>query len=179
MKFYFSTLITLFLFNCAFSIPYANNLYSFINIDTSFYIVVDKSDYELKVYNSEGWYATYPVVFGSKDKSDKLMQGDKKTPDGEFTIIQKKINPKWGKELLLDYPNEKCKQKFIERKQKGIVPKNAKIGDGIAVHGTRPAEEWTVDQEYNWTDGCISLKYSDMLDLFEFIPVGTKITIQQ
>ena len=91
MKFYFSTLITLFLFNCAFSNPYANNLYSFINIDTSFYIVVDKSDYELKVYNSEGWYATYPVVFGSKDKSDKLMQGDKKTPDGEFTIIQKKL----------------------------------------------------------------------------------------
>ena len=30
------------------------------------YIIVHKSDYELQVYDDEGWYATYPVVFGSK-----------------------------------------------------------------------------------------------------------------
>ncbi len=43
-----------------------------------YYIIVDKSDYELRVYDAEGWYATYPVVFGSKDQNDKLMEGDKK-----------------------------------------------------------------------------------------------------
>src|SRR4051812_5944680 len=47
-----------------------------------FYIIVDKSDYELKVYDDEGWYATYPIVFGSRDLSDKMKEGDKKTPDG-------------------------------------------------------------------------------------------------
>ena len=33
----------------------------------SVYILIDKSEYALSVYDNEGWYATYPVVFGSKD----------------------------------------------------------------------------------------------------------------
>jgi murein L,D-transpeptidase YafK len=147
--------------------------------DNPYYIIVDKSDYELKVYDDEGWYATYPIVFGSKDLSDKMKEGDKRTPDGQFKVVLKKIHPKWGQELLLDYPNNMSIQKFNQRKAQGLIPKNAKIGDGIAIHATRPQEEWTVDNFYNWTDGCVSVKYSEMKDLFSYIPVGTKVTIQQ
>ncbi len=147
--------------------------------ESPYYIIIDKSDYELKVYDEEGWYATYPIVFGSKDPSDKMKEGDKKTPDGIFKVILKKIHPKWGEELLLDYPNNVSQQRFIERKSKGLLPKNAKIGGGIAIHATRPQEEWTVDNFYNWTDGCVSVKYSEMKDLFSYIPVGTQVTIQQ
>jgi murein L,D-transpeptidase YafK len=147
--------------------------------DNPYYIIVDKSDYELKVYDEEGWYATYPIVFGSKDLSDKMKEGDKRTPDGQFKVVLKKIHPKWGQELLLDYPNNMSVQKFNQRKAQGLIPKNAKIGDGIAIHATRPQEEWTVDNFYNWTDGCVSVKYSEMKDLFSYIPVGTKVTIQQ
>lgn len=147
-------------------------------IESTYYIIIDKSDYELKVYDEEGWYATYPIVFGSKDLSDKMREGDKKTPDGKFKVIQKKIHSKWSYELLLDYPNEASIQRFNERKQKGVLPKNAKIGSGIAIHATRPEEEWTVDNFYNWTDGCVSVKYSEMKDLYSFIPVGTPVTIQ-
>ncbi|MEO7768033.1 MAG: L,D-transpeptidase family protein, partial [Ferruginibacter sp.] len=74
--------------------------------DNPYYIIIDKSEYELKVYDEEGWYATYPIVFGSKDLSDKMRDGDKKTPDGHFKVIQKKIHPKWSYELLLDFPND-------------------------------------------------------------------------
>lgn len=143
-----------------------------------YYIIIDKSDYELKVYDDQGWYATYPVVFGGKDLGDKMKEGDRKTPNGTFKIILKKINPKWGAELLLDYPNAASYQKFKTRKLQGLIPKNARIGDGIGIHATRPEEEWTVDNFYNWTDGCISVKYSEMKDLFSYIPVGTPVTIQ-
>ena len=149
------------------------------NAEPAYYIIVDKSDYELKVYDEEGWYATYPIVFGSKDLSDKMREGDKKTPDGSFKVILKKIHPKWGPELLLDYPNNTSLQRFSERKSKGLLPANAKIGGGIAIHATRPGEEWTVDNFYNWTDGCVSVKYTEMKDLFSYIPVGTPVTIQQ
>lgn len=148
------------------------------SIETSYYIIIDKSDYELKVYDEEGWYATYPIVFGSKDLGDKWREGDKKTPDGHFKVIQKKIHPKWSYELLLDYPTPESVQRFNIRKQKGLLPKNARIGNGIAIHATRPEEEWTVDNFYNWTDGCVSVKYTEMKDLFSFIPVGTPVTIQ-
>src|SRR5947207_15640581 len=83
-------------------------------------IIIDKSDYELKVYDEDGWYATYPIVFGSKDLGDKMREGDRKTPDGKFKIVLKKIHPKWGPELLLDYPNEESLQRFNERKRKGL-----------------------------------------------------------
>ncbi len=146
--------------------------------ENHYYIIIDKSDYELKVYDDEGWYATYPIVFGSKDLGDKMREGDRKTPDGKFKVLLKKVNPKWGPELLLDYPTPESVQKFNERKRKGLIPKNAKIGNGIAIHATRPEEEWTVDNFYNWTDGCISVKYSEMKDLFSYIPAGTPVTIQ-
>lgn len=146
--------------------------------ESPYYIIVDKSDYELKVYDAEGWYATYPIVFGSKDLSDKMKEGDKRTPNGSFKIILKKIHPKWGPELLLDYPNEVSVQRFNDRKAHGVIPKNAKIGAGIAIHATRPEEEWTIDNFYNWTDGCVSVKYTEMKDLFSYIPVGTTVTIQ-
>ncbi|MCC6256909.1 MAG: L,D-transpeptidase [Chitinophagaceae bacterium] len=146
--------------------------------ENPYYIIVDKSDYELKVYDDEGWYATYPIVFGSKDLSDKMREGDKRTPNGSFKVILKKIHDKWGPELLLDYPNKDSYEKFRERKQQGLIPKNAKIGGGIAIHATRPQEEWTVDNFYNWTDGCVSVKYTEMKDLYSYIPVGTEVTIQ-
>lgn len=146
--------------------------------ENHYYIVVDKSDYELKVYDEEGWFATYPIVFGSQDLGDKLREGDKRTPNGNFRIILKKIHPQWGPELLLNYPNDESYQKFSERKSKGIIPRTAKIGGGIAIHATRPQEEWTVDNFYNWTDGCISAKYTEMQDLYSYIPVGTQVTIK-
>ena len=149
------------------------------SIKNPYYIIVDKSEYELYVYDDEGWYATYPIVFGSKDLSDKMREGDKRTPDGEFKVVLKKIHQKWGPELLLDYPNKTSVKKFNERKAKGLLSKTARIGDGIAIHATRPQEEWTVDNFYNWTDGCVSVKYTEMKDLYSYIPVGTPVTIRQ
>lgn len=146
-------------------------------MDGSYYIVISKRTYELKVYDDEGWYATYPCVFGSNDLRDKYMEGDKRTPEGEFRISLKKNTGKWAFELLLDYPNHDSYTKFNSRKTKGIIPRNARIGGGIAIHGTRPQEEWTVDYYQNWTDGCISLKYNEAKDLYSYIPVGTKVTI--
>jgi murein L,D-transpeptidase YafK len=145
--------------------------------DNPYYIIVTKNTYELKVYDDQGWYATYPVVFGSKDLSDKMSQGDRRTPDGSFKVVLKKINKDWGPELLLNYPNDSSYEKFRERKAEGLIPRTAKIGDGIAIHATRKAEEWTVDNFYNWTDGCISVKYTEMEDLYSYIPVGTPVTI--
>ncbi|HVZ95295.1 MAG TPA: L,D-transpeptidase [Chitinophagaceae bacterium] len=144
-----------------------------------YYIIISKKDYELKVYDDQGWYATYPCVFGSDDLRDKYMEGDKRTPDGKFKIILKKDNAQWSYEMLLDYPNQESEEKFRERKAEGVIPRNAKIGGGIAIHGTRPQEEWTVDYYQNWTDGCISLKYSEAKDLYGYIPVGTPVTIEE
>ncbi|WP_315819730.1 L,D-transpeptidase [Paraflavitalea speifideaquila] len=90
------------------------------------YIIVDKSDYELQVYDEEGWYATYPVVFGNKDLNDKMVEGDRKTPEGTFRIISKKPHQKWHKMLMLDFPTQESIERFNQRKARGVIPKTPK-----------------------------------------------------
>lgn len=143
------------------------------------YLVVDKSDYELKVYDDEGWYATYPVVFGSKDLRDKMMEGDKRTPEGTFKLISKRSHAKWHKMLMLDYPNPESWAKFNDRKSRGLIPSSAKIGGGIAIHGTWPNDNIVVDDFTNWTNGCVSLKNEDLDELEAWLPIGTKVIIQR
>ena len=141
-------------------------------------IIVDKSQYELKVYDDDGWYATYPVVFGSKTLDDKMMEGDRKTPEGEFTIVYKRPHEKWQKFLSLDYPTAADREKFNQRKAEGLIPQNAKIGSGIGIHGTWQRDDMAVDYYQNWTNGCVSLKRWDVDDLYSYCPVGTKVIIQ-
>jgi murein L,D-transpeptidase YafK len=143
------------------------------------YVIVDKSDYELNVYDEEGWYATYPVVFGNKDLSDKLMEGDRRTPEGTFKIISKRPHQKWHKMFMLDYPNQESMAKFNQRKAKGQIPKNARIGGGIAIHGTWPHDNLVVDDYTNWTNGCVSVKNEDLDELDNVLPVGTRVIIRR
>lgn len=146
---------------------------------SSMYIVIDKSDYELKVFDAEGWLITYPVVFGSDNQADKSVQGDRKTPEGTFTIINKKGTHKWCRYMGLDFPTAADVEKFNRRKEQGLIPPYAKQGGDIGIHGTWPHEEYAVDQYQNWTEGCISLKNEHVKQLFAMIPVGTRITIQK
>ncbi len=145
----------------------------------SYYIVISKKKYELRVYDSKGWLVTFPVVFGSNDPGDKLMEGDRRTPEGTFTIISKRVHEKWDRFLMLDYPNADSYRKFNDRKARGLIPQNASIGGGVGIHGTWPHEGYAVDQYQNWTWGCISMKNQDVEELFQMIPVGTKVTIRE
>ena len=34
---------------------------------STYKVEIDKSDFEMRIYDQDGWLATYPVVFGTKD----------------------------------------------------------------------------------------------------------------
>lgn len=142
-------------------------------------ILIDKSDYELSVYDDKGWYATYPVVFGNNSLEDKKMEGDKNTPEGRFRIQSKRVHEKWCRFLALDYPNEESIEKFKKRKKEGEIPAQARIGGGIGIHGTWPHEDFVVDQYRNWTLGCISMKNEHVEELYRYAKQGTMVTIRK
>jgi murein L,D-transpeptidase YafK len=142
-------------------------------------IVVDKSDYELNVYDDKGWFATYPVVFGNNSLGDKKMQGDKQTPEGSFKIANKRIHDKWCRWMAIDYPNAESREKFAQRKLRGEIPANAQIGGGVGIHGTWPHEDFVIDRFKNWTEGCISMKNEDVKELYAFTKPGTTVTIKK
>ena len=145
----------------------------------SVYVVIDKSDYELSVYDNKGWYATYPVVFGNSSLSDKKMEGDKNTPEGSVRIASKRVHDKWHRFLALDYPTKESWDKFNNRKSRGEIPASARIGGGIGIHGTWPHEDFQIDRYKNWTLGCISMKNEDVEDFYRYAQVGTKIIIRR
>ena len=143
------------------------------------YIIIDKTDYELSVYDDKGWYATYPVVFGNNTLADKKMEGDKNTPEGTFKIAAKRVHDKWHRFLSLDYPTKDSWDKFNQRKANGEIPGTARIGGGIGIHGTWPHEDFIIDRYKNWTLGCISMKNEEVEELYSYIPVGTKVLIRR
>ena len=143
------------------------------------YIIIDKSDYELNVYDDKGWYATYPVVFGNNSLADKKMEGDRNTPEGTFRITSKRIHEKWYRFLAIDYPTDESRQKFEKRKERGEIPSNAKIGGSIGIHGTWPHEDFVIDRYKNWTLGCISMKRNEVKEIYDYTPVGTKVIIRK
>jgi murein L,D-transpeptidase YafK len=146
--------------------------------DEGLFLVVSKSNYEIKVYDANNnWKATYPCVFGNDDQSDKLVMGDRRTPEGIYHIVIKKTHPKWDKYFGLDYPTPEDVAKFNDRKAKGIIPQNAKIGDGIGIHGTWPKQDFVVDTYQNWTNGCVCTKNEYIDELYNTLPIGTKVII--
>jgi murein L,D-transpeptidase YafK len=147
----------------------------------SYFVVVTKSKYELQLFDAKSgeWIASYPVVFGSKDLGDKMMQGDRKTPEGIFHIVAKKSPHKWSRFMGIDYPNAESVEKFNLRKAQGLIPANAKIGGEIGIHGVWPHEDYAIDQYQNWTEGCISTKNNYIQELFNLLPIGTEVTIQR
>ncbi|MDP4263470.1 MAG: L,D-transpeptidase [Bacteroidota bacterium] len=142
-------------------------------------IIIDKSDYELTVYDEKGWYATYPVVFGNNSLEDKKVAGDKNTPEGVFHITSKRIHEKWDRFLAIDYPTKESWDKFNRRKQTGEIPANASIGGGVGIHGTWPHEDFVIDKYQNWTLGCISMKRDDVEEIYNYTPIGTQVTIRK
>ncbi len=142
-------------------------------------IVIDKSDYLLRVYDEEGLFARYPVVFGSEPDRDKFKQGDKRTPEGAFTIRYIQKHKKWCLMMMLDYPTPENIKKFERRKKEGKLELDAAPGAAIGIHGTWPHDDYLIDTYKNWTDGCISLKNSHLKDLAQYVKAGTKVEIQK
>ena len=142
-------------------------------------IQIDKSDYILMVLNKAEILKSYRMVLGSNPKDDKRMEGDRCTPEGTFHIVSKYPHKSWRKFIWIDYPNDESKIKFKEAKLNGEIPKDAKIGGEIGIHGTPKDSDYLIDDKVNWTWGCVSLKRKDVDEIYPYINESTEIIIEK
>ena len=142
-------------------------------------IQIDKSDYTLMVLNKAEVLKSYRMVLGSNPKDDKRMEGDRCTPEGTFHIVSKYPHKSWRKFIWIDYPNDESKIKFKEAKLNGEIPKDAKIGGEIGIHGTPEGSDYLIDDKVNWTWGCVSLKRKDVDEIYPYINESTEIIIEK
>lgn len=142
-------------------------------------LVVDKSDRKLSVYHKQTLLKAYPVVLGLEGNEDKLMQGDRKTPEGVFHISSKYNHAKWSRFMLLNYPTAESWKKHRQAKKEGLIPQNADIGNAIGIHGVPEDDNSLIDEGIQWTLGCVSLKNRDVNELYACINENTAILIRK
>ena len=153
-----------------------------VNVDTmhkdSILIYVDKSQYYVAVIYRRQRIRQYRAVFGPDRTKDKMMMGDRCTPEGWFKIVSKKDHAAWQKFILIDYPNQESYKKFEERKSRKQIPSNAAIGHSVGIHGVFRGGENMLDMGIGWTDGCVALKPEDIIDLYRFCFPGGRVFIK-
>jgi murein L,D-transpeptidase YafK len=148
-------------------------------------IVVTKSKRRLTLYSSDRVVRSYRIGLGSSPIEDKVREGDRRTPEGDFYVCIKNPRSKFYLSLGLSYPNQQHAERglrdgLITRtqyqrivdalKRKRQPPQYTRLGGEIFIHGNGSHSDWT------W--GCVALDDKDMRELFDAVPVGTPVTIE-
>jgi murein L,D-transpeptidase YafK len=148
-------------------------------------IVVQKSKRRLMLYADDELLRTYPVGLGFNPAKDKIREGDGATPEGEFYVFAKNEKSAYYLSLGISYPNLEDAQRglrdgLIDRQEyqkiaeaiekKESPPQTTALGGQIYIHG-RGAQK-------DWTRGCVALDDKDVKELFDAVPVGTRIIIE-
>ena len=147
------------------------------------YIVVSKTSHFLERW--ENGEKTHSFVISSGyAEGDKVLSGDKKTPEGEFYICRKVPNSSYHLALALNYPTIEDAERGLEqglitkRQRDEIVYANerggtpnwyTKLGGLIEIHGNR--------QPTDATSGCVGMRDEDIDILYPLMDVGDKVLI--
>lgn len=141
-------------------------------------LFIDKSDFELAVKSKDQIIKEYPIVLGTNPIDDKLMQGDRCTPEGNFQVRDFYPHQNWSKFIWINYPTEDSWKKHNQAKEQGDISSEAQIGGEIGIHGTPEGRADLISDGINWTWGCISLSNEDVDDLYISIHKKMDIVIQ-
>jgi murein L,D-transpeptidase YafK len=148
-------------------------------------IIVKKAERKLYLYSGNKLVRTYRVGLGLSPVGDKVREGDRRTPEGDFYIFTKNDKSAFYLSLGLSYPNVAHAQRglrdgLINRvqydsimsalSQKKAPPQNTRLGGEIYIHGNGSSSDWT------W--GCVALEDRDIRELFDAVSVGTPVTIR-
>ena len=149
-------------------------------------IVVKKAERKLLLYSAGKLVRTYHVGLGLSPVGDKVREGDRRTPEGDFYIFTKNDKSAFYLSLGVSYPNATHAARGLRdglitgAQYKSIIsalnakqapPQNTKLGGEIYIHGNGASRDWT------W--GCVALENDDVRELFNAVPVGTPVRIQR
>ncbi|MDR3569216.1 MAG: L,D-transpeptidase [Syntrophobacteraceae bacterium] len=148
-------------------------------------VYVYKEKRRLYVVQSNVVVRDYPINLGPNPVGDKQIEGDGRTPEGDFTICEKTPGDRINKALVIDYPDRghakralfsgiisplQFKQIALAAASKAAPPWDTKLGGQIAIHAE--------GGQGNAAHGDIELYSSDMKELFKVASPGTPVHIR-
>ncbi|MGH8389927.1 MAG: L,D-transpeptidase family protein [Pseudomonas sp.] len=135
-------------------------------------VLVLKSAHQLQLINDGKPLKTYRISLGRNPRGQKLMEGDRRTPEGFYWIDWRKTSDKFNLSMHISYPNI---ADAARSRRENVDP-----GGMIMIHGT-PDTEDNPEQLFHtldWTDGCVAMRNVDMREVWNLVPDGTMIEIR-
>jgi hypothetical protein len=148
-------------------------------------VLVLKARRQLILFDGERALRLYRIGLGASPVGDKVREGDRRTPEGDFYVCVKNPQSAFYLSLGLSYPNEQhaargLRDRLITRaeheriaralRRKRTPPWSTALGGEIFIHGRGSQSDWT------W--GCVALDDADMRELFDAVPTGTPVRIE-
>ena len=135
-------------------------------------LVVHKSKRRLELLKAGAVVAEYPIRLGLNPEGHKLHEGDFRTPEGHYYLSRRNPRSDFFLSIEVSYPNDADRRRA---RGTGKAP-----GGSIMIHGQpnvprKPADYYTRN---DWTDGCIAVSKSDMVDIWLRTKVGLPIDIR-
>lgn len=134
-------------------------------------VIVNKAAHQMILMKDGQEIRKFWIALSDKPYGKKQFEGDKKTPEGTYTLDYIKKRSNYYKAFHISYPNAKD----IEfARSYGRRP-----GGMIMVHGQPPSRSSYNEtvQRTDWTNGCIALLNPDLDIFLSMVDVGTPITI--
>lgn len=134
-------------------------------------IKVDKSARTLTLLRGTDVIKTYPVSLGSAPDGHKLREGDRRTPEGRYSIDSRNPRSRFHLGLHISYPNAADR---LDAQRRGVTP-----GGDIMIHGLPNGLSWLdrLHLRRDWTDGCVAVTNSEMEEIWAHVATGTAIEI--
>jgi len=140
-----------------------------------------KSHHQLAVYFKGRRLKRYVALLDPTFRRGiQLWEGDRRTPEGTYTIVAKYPSRRRMYFLLLDYPNTQDRFHYQNLQGNGLVATaNAVVrseGGSIGIHGTD--RRLLNERKFDWKAGCISVDNRAIGELYRLLPVGVLVTVR-
>lgn len=134
-------------------------------------LVVRKSERRLYVLRQGQVLREYRVALGLNPQGHKQHEGDSRTPEGQYKLIRRNPRSDFFLSMEISYPNS---NDLARARRQGVKP-----GGAIMLHGWPNIPRKTSDyyKTADWTDGCIAVSNSDMVEIWLMTPLETPIEI--
>jgi murein L,D-transpeptidase YafK len=134
-------------------------------------VVIEKAERKLHLIKDGEAFRTFPISLGIRPTGDKESEGDFRTPEGTYLLDMRNPNSDFFLSIHISYPNRQDKK---QARAKGLPP-----GGAIMIHGqpNAPTRSETYYRTQDWTNGCIAVSNSDMIDIWLMTANNTPIEI--
>jgi murein L,D-transpeptidase YafK len=134
-------------------------------------VIVRKAERRLELLKGGEVFRSFPIVLGGNPDGHKEREGDQRTPEGTYRLDLRNKNSAFFLALRVSYPND---EDIRRARARGVNP-----GNNIMIHGLPNEPRYPLDHYLyaDWTDGCIAVSNSAMIDIWLSVPDNTPITI--